>query len=161
MISIRRTDPEQVRKNWAAYREARKIVAPPRPRHNFQPAMEFGDITYRVFRGRAYGVPPLPWKRGEKLLKTWLDLEAISSPIKQNNLSQYYRLIGRLADLVWKSVTPVRPDLRLAWRLGLLRNPFRKATEGEIVEFALFLLGRRTTTHEHEPKSLNISPNGT
>jgi hypothetical protein len=115
-----------------------------RPRAiNLTGALELGDSLFFAFRGRAYRVPMLPWRSGELILDAWLEIESYGTEITRENRGAYYACIQRLEKLIWANVRPVGFVNRILYRLGLMRNPFRHATEREIVERSHFLLRRR------------------
>ena len=140
------TTREQMVQAWE-----RKRVAPPTasssgplPRAmNLDHVMDLGNTIFFIFRGRAYGIPPLAWREGERILDAWLEAKNIGAVDSQEKVDPYFRAIGKLQRLLWKNCKPTGPVRRLLNRLHLHRNPFRRATEGEIAELAVFILGRR------------------
>ena len=60
MILIQLKQPAEMEASHRAARRARPAAQPsPRPR-NVEPVLSIGEMTFFQFRGRAYGVPPLP-----------------------------------------------------------------------------------------------------
>lgn len=129
----------------------------PRPLQNVRPVLDLGNTCYFNFRGRAYGVPPLPWKAGVAFQQIWVDalgqgtLTRITAP-------HYHALIARLPKLIWQYSRPVGRLRRALRFLGGLRNPFLKATEQELVELAGFFLQRRMTSGVGFPTAPATSP---
>ncbi len=112
--------------------------------YNVEPLLDLGDTVYFQFRGRAYGIPPLGWRAGQRLHLLWVEALEIASPITKATAPAYYQLIAQLPRLLWANCRPTGWLRRRLWRLGLLRNPFRRATETELVELAAFFLSRRS-----------------
>lgn len=111
---------------------------------NLGTVLDLGNRVYFMFRGRAYGIPPLAWREGEKILDAWMEAKGYGD-LTPDNLSAYFSVIKRLQSLLWRNCVPSGPVRRLLHWMGLHRNPFRKATEKEIGELATFMLGRRTS----------------
>jgi hypothetical protein len=135
----------------AAIREAhyrkRAPAAAPRPKsQNFAPVLAFGDIEAFLFRGRAYGVPPLPYKAGLELLELWTEASDLGSNMSHAVARRYGAIIRRIAVLLWKHTRVVGKGRRMLRRLGLFRNPFAEATEAELVDLAARFLARRRHT---------------
>lgn len=116
-----------------------QVVAP----WNIQTVLDLGNLVVFLFRGRAYGMPPLPWKAGQKLLALWLKAKAVPSPITEQSAPEYYATLAKITTLLWRYSYPMSRPLRILRWLGLARNPWSRATEQEIVEFANFFLSRR------------------
>ena len=143
---------EDMVRNWE--RVAPPPVEPsgPPPRAlNLDHVMDLGNTIFFTFRGRAYGIPPLAWREGERILDAWLEAQTFGNQIERETLGPYYGVIRRLQRLVWKNTRPVGPLRRLLRKLHLHPNPFRRATEGEIAELAVFMLGRRMTSGSRLP----------
>ena len=151
MITIARRPPEQIRAAWARKKKPAAEERPPRPL-NLGAVLDLGNVIFKPFRGRAYAVPPLPWRQGERISAASNDIRAIGDVIPAEQLPAYYAGFGTLQRLIWKNVRPVGKLRRLRWALGLMRNPFRNATEMEVADFALFLLKRRTSTSVPSPR---------
>ena len=145
------TPRERMVQAWARVRDA--PPAPPSsgplPRAmNLDHVMDLGNSIFFIFRGRAYGIPPLAWREGERILDTWLEAKTFGASLERKNLPAYYACFKKLQRLLWKNCKPTGPLRRLLYRLHLHRNPFRRATEGEIAELAVFMLGRRMRSSE-------------
>lgn len=110
---------------------------------NLEHILDLGNIIFFHFRGRAYGIPPLPWREGEKILAAWQEAKSHGPTLDRESLTPYFQAIEKLQGLLWRNCRPVGRVRRLLRWLGLHPNPFRIATEGEIGELALFMLGRR------------------
>lgn len=117
---------------------------PPRPL-NLDAVLDLGTIVYFTFRGRAYGIPPLAWRAGQKILDAYLRAEECGREITRENAREYFDALRDLQDVLWRNTRSVGRIRRLLRRVRLIRNPFRGATEKEIVDLARFMLGRRTS----------------
>lgn len=137
--------PEERERRWARY--ARKVEAPPPPPVlNLGTVLDVGTTVFFIFRGRAYGVPPLPWRQGEAILAAKQEAASVGRLLTDQNTPTYYRALRRLQDLAWANTRPVGRLRRLAKRLGLHPNPFRAATDQQLVQLADFFLARRMTS---------------
>lgn len=110
---------------------------------NVSPLLELGATVFILFRGRAYAVPPVPWRLGEKLAALRAAAVNFGPELLADQTPSYYKLIGELPKLLWGHMRPVGLMWRLLRKLRLLRNPFQQATEAELVELSDFVLGRR------------------
>ena len=128
----------------AAHAAAKTAKAPLKGRtRNVRPVLDLGSTEAILFRGRAYGVPPVPWQAGQRLLDIWTratSYRLLNDPAVQK---EYFAALAPLPGLLWRLTRPVGRIPRLLHRLGLHRNPFRLATEAELVELAAFFLTRR------------------
>jgi hypothetical protein len=113
-------------------------------RRNLRAVLDMGTTQFFAFRGRAYGVPPLPWRAGEQLSRTWAEAVELGELNGAGGVSRYYDQVARLPGLIWANVRPVGRVWRLLRWLRLARNPFETATEQELVDLAGFLLRCRT-----------------
>ena len=130
--------------NWRRAMPPPSSNSQPPPRAlNLDHILDLGNTVFFTFRGRAYGIPPLAWRQGEKILATWLEIQEVGATLKRDTLRPYYRLFHRLQKLLWRNARPTGPVRRLLRFFRLHRNPFLRATEGEIAELAVFMLGRR------------------
>jgi hypothetical protein len=104
-------------------------------------------MVFFTFRGRPYGIPPLAVGEGEHILDCWLELQTFGNTVTRDNHRAYYRTLRRLTSLLWRNCRPVGRIMRFLRRIGLHSNPFKRATEGELIQLALFMLGRRTNAN--------------
>ena len=142
---------EEMDRNWERLAVApppAPVSGPPLRALNLEHVMDLGNRIYFTFRGRAYGIPPLAWREGERILDAWLEAKAFGDALKREDLPAYYACIRKLQRLVWRNCRPTGPIRRLLRFLHLHRNPFRRATEGEIAELAVFMLARRMKSPE-------------
>lgn len=129
-----------------------------RPR-NVEPILSIGDASYFHFRGRAFGVPPLPWKAGQRITDAQaraigamatLSSDPTSLPIR----ADYYKALGQLAPLLWRHCRPVGKLRRFLRFIGLHRNPFANATDRELLELADFFSSRRMRSGVPAPPAM-------
>jgi len=117
----------------------------PRP-NNVRAILDLGTLVYFQWRGRSFGVPPLPWKKGAALLDAYLEARSFGDSITQETAPGYFDALSRMAKIMWQCTRPVGRVMRFFRLIGLYCNPYRYATEGELAQLAVFFLGRRTTT---------------
>jgi hypothetical protein len=110
---------------------------------NVDVVLDLGNAVFFHFRGRAYGVPPLPWRQGQRMLSLYTAGLQYKSPLSPDDAPKYFRIINQLAKLLWKNCYPTSLPLRVLRWFGLMPNPFRLATEQEIAEHTNFFLARR------------------
>ncbi len=126
---------------------AQAMAEGPQPRPlNVQAVLDLGALSYFHWRGRSYGVPPMPWKMGARLMDAYLEAKALGNDMTREVLPIYYGALHRMAGIIWRSTRPTGRIARVIHWLHLSRNPFRKATEAEMAELAIFYLGRRMRT---------------
>lgn len=143
MLAMKPATVAEMKARWARVKRPEpKPTASERPL-NLRQVLDTGDLVFFTFRGRAYGIPPLAWRQGERILDVWLQLREVGALDERSKLKPYYYAYRRLQKLLWKNCRPTGPVRRLLHFLGLHPNPFRKATEGELAELAVFMLGRR------------------
>jgi len=145
MLTMRRVPRDEMDARHSLARRQRAKVAPERPPQvlNVQQVLDLGNLVYFTFRGRAYGVPPLPYKAGQELMVLWTEAAAFTK-LTGANTARYMGLLQRLPRLLWQHTRVVGRIRRWMRRLGLHRNPFLQATEKELVDLASFFLRRRT-----------------
>ena len=152
MVTIARRPPEMIRAAWARKKTPPAEERPPREL-NLGAVLDLGNVVFKPFRGRPYAVPPVPLRAGEQISTTWNEIRGMGEIIPQEQLPQYYAAFRRLQSFIWKNVRPVGKLRRFRRALGLMRNPFRDATEMEVADFALFLLQRRTSMNVPSPRA--------
>jgi hypothetical protein len=150
MISLRPIERAEMQERWAAVRPTLPEPTPASQPLNLREVLDLGTVVFFNFRGRPYGIPPLAWRQGEQILDAYLELEAIGQVsehgqkvLSKPDLPDYYRCMATLQGLLWRNTRSVGKLRRLRRLLGLLSNPFRQATEGEILALARFMLARR------------------
>lgn len=114
----------------------------PRP-VNVQQVLDLGGIVFFHWRGRSFGVPPLPWKAGAQLLDAFLTAQNLGPSIGPESAPSYYRACQKMAALMWRNCRPTGMLPRAIKALGLARNPFRNASERELADLTVFFLGCR------------------
>jgi hypothetical protein len=119
--------------------EAPAAAATIAERRNVGAVLDLGNLQYYEFRGRAYGVPPVPYKVGQRILGPYLTLRAITQLTPENS-ARYYAALAELPEPLWAHLRPVGRLRRALRRLGLLRNPLEGATDRDLMELADFFL---------------------
>ena len=158
-MHARVTSRERMAENWRRVAPPPDPVTQPTPRAlNLDAILDLGNIVFFTFRGRAYGIPPLAWRDGERLLDAWLEAKELGAQLERKTLRPYFRCIQRLQQLLWKSTRPTGPVRRLLRFAHLHRNPFRDATEGELAELAVFMLGLRMRSAGRLPMTGEADP---
>lgn len=142
MIVFRKTPREEMYRAHGL--EAAPESEAPKRHRNVREVLDLGTISYISFRGRQYGVPPLPWPAGEAMLDAYLTVREFEGDLRREDLRPYFEAVERLADLVWANLRPLGTFRRLLKATGLLANPIRDATEADVGALAVFFLGRRT-----------------
>lgn len=139
----------------AARHRARITATPSRqarqPEHkNVEVVLSLGDVRYILFHGRTYRVPPVPFKHGERVLTSHAALVALAREVattgNKKSTDRFYRQMSFQAKLLWQHIRPAGKVKRFFWRLGLMYNPFRGASEKEITELTNFFLQCRMTS---------------
>lgn len=115
----------------------------PRP-VNVREVLDLGALVFFRWRGRSYGVPPLPWKEGAALLDAFLEAQNLGESITEEAAPRYYRTLRTMSRIMWRNTRPVGFLRRALKRLRILRNPYAQASEREIGDLAVFFLGCRT-----------------
>lgn len=114
---------------------------------NVEAVLSLGDVRYITYRNRTYQIPPVPFKLGQRVLDTHTKvLEHAKNVVrtgKKEPMDAFYQQMTLLTQLLWLHVRPIGKIKRFFWRFGLLRNPFRSASEAEIKAIADFFLQGR------------------
>ena len=118
---------------------------------NVQAVLALGEVRYFLFRHRTYGVPPLSFKAGQRILDLSIRARTLAHEVSltgQKEASQkYFQCLTALARLLWQNTRPLSA-WRRRWRmLGLLKNPYLHATELEMRELTDFFLQGRTKSN--------------
>lgn len=157
MVSFRRVPEAEV----AARHAARS--APPRGTRlsapaNLRAVLDLGAVSAFAFRGRGYVVPPVSYRLGAELLALRFALEetTVQGRIRPERQADYFAAIRRMARLIWRHVRPAARWQRWGRRLGLVRNPFDGASEGEVVQIVDFFCTRRTRPTVGFPVRLTV-----
>jgi hypothetical protein len=146
-VRLVRTPREEMdRRHAAADQRRRPAEEDDRGERNVQPILSLGSTEFFRFRGKPYGVPPVPWKAGKELHRVYVQARRYGLLKDEKTADAYFALIARLPAMLWSLTRPVGRFRRLLRRVGLHRNPFRQATEAELVELAGFFLTLRSTS---------------
>lgn len=147
MVVIRPRQPHEIDEahrraaTKARAAQAETVSAP--PTHNVDAVLTVGDTTYRHFRGRAYGVPPLPWKAGQRITALQGQLHRAMDALRRKPFdeaprAEYYLALAQLPDLLWANCRPTTKWRRFLRAIGAHANPFADATDRELLELADF-----------------------
>ncbi len=118
---------------------------------NLGAVLDMGEVTFANFRGRAYGVPPLPWQEGQRLQAAYLELSQFKGVLTKTTAQKYYGAMAKLPSLMWRNCYPVARWRRVLKFLRVLPNPFLMFNEEELVEASLFFLARRMRSGVYTP----------
>ena len=156
-MELRRVPREAMAKNHADYKAKRALPAPAATKlGNLEAVLELDETTFVLFRGRAFGVPPVGWRAGQQILSQRLAAAEAAGDgrLTEENVPRYYAALGELARLLWRNTRPVGLGRRILKRLGALRNPFLLGTEAELVALTDFFLRRRTASSVSRPPAI-------
>lgn len=145
-MELRPTQRKDMEGNHDRVARLKKKVSEPlaQPPWNVEVVLDLGNVTFFLFRGRPYGMPPLPWKAGQKLLAAWHVVTGTPNILTPETAPAYYEALQKIPPLLWANCYPQSRILRVLRWFGLVRNPFARATEYELAEYADFFLRRRT-----------------
>lgn len=139
------------------YRRAFPDGPPQRvPRHrNIGPTLHVLDAE-RIeidFRGRRYELLPVSFSDGVRLIRARIAVEELDSETAptESDVEAYTEALRTVVGLAGCYLVPRRPVRRLLWRLGLTRNPARRATEAEVARLLGFFLGCRMRSSVRYP----------
>ena len=117
------------------------------PPANGRPALVLlGSESYQVvaFGGRGYELGHVSFEDGIRLVGAKATVEALdeSDPTPEN-VEAYLAALRLIVRMAPRYLLPVERARRLLWRLRLLRNPFRHATDREVGQLLGFFLACR------------------
>lgn len=101
-------------------------------------------------------MPPLPWQAGAALTDVHVSaveaMEVLASNARDRDaIAKYYAALRQMPGLLWANCHPVGKFARVLKWIGLARNPFRRASDGELLEFSDFFLARRMRSGGRRP----------
>lgn len=112
---------------------------------NTQAVLDLGNLKAFLFRGQPFGVPPIGWKDGQRLVLLQASFnQYLSKQLDESAARGYFAAVAQVAPLLWQLTRPVGKIRRLMKRLGLHRNPFQEATEAELGQLLSFFQACRT-----------------
>lgn len=163
MIEFAPVQPAEMLRRHAARGKARPVASRAStvqaPVRNVEPILSLGDTEYFHFRGRAFGVPPLPWKAGQRI--TELQARAFNAmarlstdPTDDKTRADYYGALAQVPALLWSHCRPTGKWRRFLRALHLHRNPFDGATDRELLELLDFFSSRRMKSGVPAPPML-------
>lgn len=114
---------------------------------NVEQVLAIGAVRYITFHDRTFRIPPVPFRLGQRVLQVYVQsnehARAVALSGKKEYTDKFYQDLELLAKLMWQHIRPVGKIRRFFWRIGLMRNPFRKASEGEMRAICDFFLQDR------------------
>lgn len=128
----------------------------PKPPANIDAVLALGEVEYFQFRGHTYRIAPLSYKAAQRLVAlqseahSYAERAHADGPMRAEHWqaqADYFQTIGRVADLLWSLTVPVGWVRRLGKATRILANPFRRATEEEVLQVANFFHARRTKSY--------------
>lgn len=142
------------------HRAAQRAAAPPRPgakkapevsepasQRNVEQVLAIGSVRYITFRDRPYCIPPVPFKTGQRVLTLYTRVLSLARKValtgKADAMDEFYEMNALLARAMWSHVRPVGKVRKFLWHAGLSRNPFLRASEGELKAVTDFFLRAR------------------
>ena len=153
MVEFRYIPPDEVaQRHRATPRQPNTRIPQRQPQQrNVEEILSLGDVRYMGYRTRAYRVPPVPYKLGQRVLDTHIRVLTHAKKVARGGTKedsdQYFTELSYLVGLLWKHIRPTGKIRRVLWHLGLLPNPFRRASEKEVNEITdFFLRGRMTSS---------------
>lgn len=156
MIEYRRIDEEVIQSAWGKENKERALATGSPQMRNVLPAVALGSSDSFRWRGKSYLVPALSWRAGLALMDARLTAQDCRDVERVEVRKRYTQMLGLIEKIIWRNCRPINPVSRLLWRLRLARNPFRLATEQEVIDLADFFLKCRMRSHvQFRPKDLN------
>src|SRR5690625_92905 len=151
VIVARRPPPAEMRANHQR-RVAGAIAAEERERErprvaNVGAVREIWSPRPLAFRGRLIPARPIQWEEGLDLMEAGLALERWTEgrrpedPMTREELAELRGIYRSIMDLAWMAL---RPPWMPRWLRSRQRNPFRRATEPEILQIMDFVGRCRT-----------------
>jgi hypothetical protein len=110
-----------------------------------QLAIEYRDVQYELL--------PVEFADGVLLAECRARVEAIEDESKLDPMvvRDYLVALRKVVALAPKYLRPLGRVRRLLWRLGIRKNPYRRATEAEIGQLLGFFLGCRMRSRVRYP----------
>lgn len=152
MGEFRYIPPDEV----AARHRAERPKAPPRQhrqpeQRNVEVVLSLGAVRYVHFGPRTFMCPPVPYKLGQRVLdlhgRILTHVRGVARTGSKKEMDAYYRDADQMVKLLWSHVRPLGKVKRALWRVGLMPNPFRRASEAELKAITdFFLQGRMTSS---------------
>lgn len=162
MTTFATVDREARAAKWRAYRRTerqrrnatRKASAAPR---NVAAVLSLDEVEFITFRGRAYGVPPVPLAVAVPLtdhyvraLEAMGRLEDTDARTRADALAAFHAHLSPLPALFWRAVRVPYGGSRWKrfWRIlrRPVRNPFRAASPGDLLALAALFSRHRMTS---------------
>jgi hypothetical protein len=144
---IRRTTDEEIdvgQNRLAALFEQSEAKKPPVEIENVEAIQRLLIGSTFPYQGRLWNCPRLPFEVGIELKKLEIEVKRVAKYAMSGiALDEYKMYAQRIARQVWPVLWPTDARGRLKKRLGLMRNPFLKASEAELGGVLGFCLAHR------------------
>lgn len=136
------------RKHQQRFRAATRAAAPDLRPQNVEAVLSIGATDYFMFAGHLYRLPPLSYDAGIAIQEQYGNAMTACERGMQNDadpaaLRDYRTALTALADILWRHCQAVGWRRRWLYRLHVLRNPFRTASEADLRGLADFFVARR------------------
>lgn len=93
--------------------------------------------------GRHYLVPRIPYPDGIQLNQWYTEIQESQKYGDNHMVFRYEKLLGSCLDMMWRLSIPEARGERILKKLRLMRNPFRRLSEGDTAALLGFFLVRR------------------
>lgn len=125
--------------------KAELLPAAPRSVANTDSVLSLGTDTRFVYRLRPYMTLPVTFRLGAELQKLRIAMIATSALMEDSEsaVDEYAAYSQQVVELIWRVSIPATPIPALKKKLRLARNPFRDATDGEVMHLINFFLNLR------------------
>lgn len=124
-----------------------KVIARQAMQRNVEEVLSLGSIRYITFNDRTFRIPPVPYKKGQKVLNLQIKILADAKQVALTGdkiaMQAFYKKHREMAKLLWSHIRPMGKINRLLWRCGLTKNPFTVASEQEMKDIVDFFLAAR------------------
>lgn len=102
------------------------------------------DFEYPSGSKRFYRVATVPYPEGLLLNEYYMEISEARSAKGAHATARLEMLLRMMLNIMWKLSTPTGRIARLRKSLGLMGNPFLRASEGDAAALIAFFLVRRT-----------------
>lgn len=120
-------------------------IRPPRQR-NVEAVLALGSTRYFTFHNRVYAIPPVPFQLGQRVLTLYMETTELAQSAAQGNKHDallYFARLKMLVKVMWPHIRMVPRWKRIMKFFGLYRNPFRNASDLEVLDVVNFFLQGR------------------
>lgn len=130
----------------------------PRTR-NIETVLSLGHTRYFLFQGRTYGCPPIPFQLGLRMNELYVHASTLTRALsltgRPEDVDEYRKTLRTITKVLWSHIVPARPWRKWFKRFRLMRNPFRRGSEKEIMDVVDFFLEGRMKSSVQPAKTVN------